>query len=64
MQKTKRRRQAVKILEPQAQLDRARKMALEAGSGILADLYEIHAQACERSATAPLGKRKNSNVPS
>jgi hypothetical protein len=33
-----------------SQADRARKMAGECGSALVADLFELHAQLCERNA--------------
>jgi len=46
----------------QIQADRARKMALECGSPLVSELFEIHAAVCDQRALAKAmkGKRRSS----
>lgn len=39
-----------KVAHLHRQADRARKLALESGSPLVAELYEMHARECERKA--------------
>lgn len=45
-----RRKVSNKVLDLRRQADRARKLAAESVSPLVAELYEIHALECERSA--------------
>jgi hypothetical protein len=39
------------------QAERARQMAVESGSDLVADLYNLHAQLCEQKAAIRQGRR-------
>jgi hypothetical protein len=47
-----------KVVHLYSQADRARRMAVECGSALVADLFEIHAQMCERNAKMRRPRRK------
>jgi hypothetical protein len=53
----RRTRRSERVSRLHAQADRARKMAVECGSALIADLFEVHAQMCERNAKAPPQKK-------
>ncbi len=54
----RRNRVSNKVLHLHSQAERARKLASECGSPLIAELLEMHAQLCE----ANLSRRKTSRV--
>jgi hypothetical protein len=54
----RRARKPDKIKHLDQQVERARKMAAECGSPLVADLLEVHAQICERNAKARMSRKR------
>jgi len=46
-----------KVAKAHAQAARARKMAAECGSALIADLFNVHATMCDRNAEMPPERR-------
>jgi hypothetical protein len=55
-------RPANKVVHLYSQADRARRMAAECGSALVADLFELHAQICERNADKAQRRRKSTKT--
>jgi hypothetical protein len=51
-----------KVARAHAQAARARKMAAECGSALIADLFNVHAAMCDRNAGIPPDRRWKLNV--
>lgn len=58
----KRRLKPDKIVHLYTQADRARRMAAECGTDLIADLFEVHALMCERNAKMARPRRKGAKT--